>query len=181
MSLARPYYYWTEVREALTSNAQFQVVTPTLKSVQATRRDDDQYVRSVWHSRLSYVSDLSNPVVGWWGQAQVRLVITWDPQHLGSPSDIGANDPHTLGFIGLNPRYSVWPDASAYQVDWDSDGRQLELETARNGLGEGVRPAVIASMYYYDQNGFFSGAAEPSSIRRLQVTGRVLWASSQAP
>jgi hypothetical protein len=166
MTLARPHYYWNEVRRALTSNTQFQAVTPTFGRVPALRRDDDLYVRSVWHARLSYVSDLSNPVVGWWGQAQVRLVIGWDPANADSPSDIGDNDPLTLGFMGMNPRYSVWPDASAYQVDWDMEGI-------------GVLPGLIYSVYYYDQNGFFAGTAEASSIRRLQVTGRVLWASSQ--
>jgi hypothetical protein len=181
VTLARPYYYWNEVRRALTSNTQFQAVTPTFGRVPALRRDDDLYVRSIWHARLSYVSDLSNPVVGWWGQAQVRLVVSWDPENLNTPSDIGDDDPLTLGFMGLNPRYSVWPDASAYQVDFDMDGSQLILDTSRLGDGVGVLPGLLYSMYYYDQNGFFSGVAEPSSIRRLQVTGRVLWASSQAP
>ena len=182
MTLARPYYYWTEVREALTSNSQFQVVAPTQTETYATRRDDDLYVRSLWHARLSYSSPGTSPVLGWWGQAQVRLVVTWDPENLQAPSDIGDDDPNTLGFMGMNPRVTGWTSAfNPYQVDWDMDGSQLELETQRLGHGVGVLPGVIASLYYYDQNAFFTGVAESASLRRLQVTGRVLWASSQAP
>lgn len=180
MSLVRPYYYWTEVKLALTSNTQFPAAAPVKVNKQATRRDDDEYVRSIWHARLSYVSDLSDPVVGWWGQAQVRLVVCWDPQNLNTPTDIGTNDPHHLGFMGMNPRYVPWVDGTAYQVDWDMDGSQLVLDTSRLGTGLGIKPGVIAALYYADQNGFFAGV-EAASIRRAQITGRILWASSQAP
>jgi len=181
MSLARPYYYWTEDRTFTSSNSQFPAVAPYVVTHTALRRDDDQYVRSIWSARVSYLSPGTHTTYGWFGSASVRLVVSWDPNDLVSPSDVGDDDPLTLGFQELQPRR--WPLVTSpqYLIDWTSPVGDLTLETARNGLGVGVRPNVLGSIFYIDLDSMFSGAAESGSIRRLQMESRVLWASSQAP
>ena len=179
MSLARPHYYWVEVRTDTTANSQFPSVAPKVAEVQATRRDDDEYVRSVWSAQVSYSSDGSNTQYGWWAQAAVRLVVSWDPQHLLSPSDVGDNDPLTLGFTELFPERFALDTDPHYAVVWSPKPSNLYLQTARLGLGEGVKPSVLGSLWYYSQYGGW-GAFETTGIKRLRITGRVLWASSAA-
>jgi hypothetical protein len=178
VSLLRPHYYWTETRTDTTSNSQFPSVAPYTAELRALRNADDEYVRSVWSAQVTYTSDGTNTTYGWWAQAAVRLVISWDPEHLLTPSDVGDNDPLTLGFMTLYPQ-RVQLDASPhYTVVWAPYARNLILQTPRLGLGEAVRPSVLASLWYYSQYGAWSSSFESTSIRRLQITGRVLWASS---
>lgn len=175
-----PYKYWREYRLATTSNSQFPTVAPKILSKQATRTDTDVYLRSVFSAQLAITSDGSNAVWGWWGQAQVRLVVSWDPSNAGTPSDIGDNDPFTLGYRQMNPRRFQLSTGDGYEVVWTTGDTPLVLTTARDGLGGGIKPAVIASLWYYDQNGFFGRSAESSIIERCQITGRVLWGSTSA-
>jgi hypothetical protein len=178
VSLLRPHYYWNEIRTDTTSNSQIPAIAPYVSESRALRNADDEYVRSVWSAQMSMTSDGTNTTYGWWAQATVRLVISWDPQHLLDPSDVGDNDPLTLGFMELFPQ-RVQLDASPhYTVVWTPHARNLILQTPRVGLGEGVNPSVLASMWYYSQYAGFSSSFESSSIRRLRITGRVLWASS---
>jgi len=180
VSLARPYYYWAEVRTDTTSNSQFPSAAPKVSEVQALRRDDDEYVRSVWSAQVSYHSDGTATTYGAWAQAAVRLVVSWDPEHMLNPSDVGDNDPLTLGYTELFPERFTADGSAHYTVVWSPKPSNLYLQTARLGHGVGVLPSVLGSLWYYSQYGLW-GAYEAGGIKRLRITGRVLWASSQAP
>jgi hypothetical protein len=173
VSLVRPYYYWREVRTDTTSNSQFPSVAPKVAEVQAQRRDDDEYIRSVWSAQVSYSSDGTNTTYGWWAQAAVRLVVGW---HLLDPSDVGDDDPLTLGFTELFPERFALDADPHYAVVWSPKPSNLYLQTARLGLGESVLPSVLGSLWYYSQYGGW-GSFEATGIKRLRITGRVLWAS----
>lgn len=180
MTLFRPYYYWVEVRTDTTSNSQFPSAAPKVAECQAIRRDDDQYIRSEWSAQVSYHSDGTNTAYGWWAQAAVRLVVSWDPDHLLTPSDVGDQDPLTLGFYELFPERFTADGSDHYTVVWSPKPANLRLHTSRTGLGVGVKPSVLGSLWYYSQYGGW-GAFESGGIKRLRITGRVLWASSDAP
>ena len=178
MSLLRPHYYWTEGRFDTTSNSQFPSVAPLQTRTPATRRDDDEYVRSVWSAQVSYTSDGTNSTFGWWTQAAVRLVVSWDPFNAASPSDVGDDDPLTLGYAELFPQRFQLDVSPHYSVVWAPVENNLKLRTARLGAGLGTLPGLIGSLWYYSQYGAWSGTFEASQIKRARITSRVLWASS---
>ena len=180
MVSARPYYYWTGIRAQTTSNAQFTVPPPFRVSTQATRLDDDEYVRSVWCAHVSYAADGTGGVPSWYAQAVVRLVVQWDPATPVAVSDINVGAPHTLGFQDLILRSFADPLTGLPVHRWAIDPGPLVLETARVGAGVGVKPSVSAGLFYLDQNGYWSGAAEVANLRRLSVSARVLWRSKSA-
>jgi hypothetical protein len=173
----RPYYYWTENRTDTTSNSQMPAIAPYTAIVSATREDDDEYVRSIWTAQLSIVSDGTNTTYGWWAQAAVRLVISWDPEDQQTPSDVGDNDPLTLGFCDLFPARYALDTSPHYSVVWKPQENGIILETARAGDGVGVKPQLLGNLYYYSQYAGFSSSFESSQIRRIRMTGRVLWRS----
>lgn len=176
----RPYYYWRELRVQTTSNAQFTVPPPFKQGVQATRRVDDEYVRSLWCAHVSYEGDGTGGVPSWYGQAVVRLVIQWDPTNAGVAHDVGSNFANTLGYTDLLLTPFTTPESGFPVYRWHTGPEPLVLETARAGTSPTIKPAVLAQLYYLDQNGYFAGAAEVANIRRLSITGRVLWRSSSA-
>ena len=178
VSLLRPNYYWVETRLDTTSNSQFPSVAPIEHRVAATRNDDDEYVRSVWSAQVSYTSDGTNTTYGWWTQAAVRLVVSWDPDGFDTPSDVGDDDPLTLGYAELFPQRFVLDASPHYSVVWAPVENNLKLRTGRVGAGAGTLPGVIGSLWYYSQYGAWSSTFEASQIKRARITGRVLWASS---
>lgn len=173
-----PYKYWRELRVSTTSNSQISAAAPTFWRTAATHDSSDVYLRSVFQARMSYASDGTSTSYGWWDAAFVRLVISWDPDDFENPSDVGDDDSLTLGFVDLVPTYAKLVPTNAYMVSWAMPEGPLVLRTKRDGPNDGTLPGVIASLFYGDQNGFWSGAAEVSGIRRAQVTGRVLWGSA---
>lgn len=181
MSHAKPYYYWSEARFVTTSNSQWVLGGPTLVAVPALRENDDTYVRSVWSARLTYYSPGTGTTYGWWGAADVRLVISSDPQALETPSDIGDNDQLTLGYTPMYPTWTAgYQGTNTYMVDWTTSRKPLELSTRRDFVDAGHRPQVLASIFAFDQNGFFALLESGGKIVRAQIQGRVLWESSNS-
>jgi len=175
-----PYKYWNELRTYTTSNSQFPSAAPLTKVVPALRTDSDVYLRSIWSATVRYFSPGTATTYPWWATAYVRLVISWDPENQQDPSDVGVDDPLTLGFVDLQPRYTKLLPTDEYLIQWDLPENNIVLTTSRDGDGVGVKPQLLANLYYGDQNGFLSGTAESASLRRAQITGRVLWGSTAA-
>ncbi len=175
-----PFKYFTGVRTFTTVNSTVPSVAPFTTSSQAERTDTDVYLRSIWMATFRYSSTGSATPLDWWATSYVRLVITWDPQNLGDAFDVSDENPLTLGFVDLIPRYYAIPGGTGYVLVWSMPDGPLILQTQRDGLGESVKPAVLASLFYGDQNGFLSGGAESSRKERLQITGRVLWGSTSS-
>jgi hypothetical protein len=179
VSHLRPYYYWSEVRVATSSNSQWPYPDPLTGVSRALRENDDTYVRSKWAARLSYISPGTASVPGWWGFAQVRLVISEDPQAVDTPSDVGDNDPLTLAFTDLQPRW--WPirgSSTSYLLDWVTEPTGVIHQTRRDFVDAGHKPQILASIFAYDQNGMFGLSGETAPLLRAQITGRVLWEST---
>lgn len=182
MTLSKPYYYWTEVRDATTSNSQWPVGDPFVSVAPARRANDDTYIRSVWSAQLMYSSPGTLTTYYWWGGAQVRLVVAEDPQALATPSDIGDEDPFTLGFRSMHPRWYPSPAGGTnYMVVWDTGPAELVLRTNRDFIDAGHFPQIVSGLFASDQAGFFSLTESGGKIIRVQVTARVLWASDVPP
>jgi hypothetical protein len=182
VSLARPYYYWSEWREATSSNSQWPIGDPYVGIAPALRANDDTYVRSVVSAQLMYSSPGTMTVYSWWATAQMRLVVSEDPQALATPSDIGDNDPLTLGYRQMNPRwYPSVAGGTNYIVVWDTGPEPLTLRTRRDFVDAGHRPQILASIFAYDFNGMFALTESGGKLIRLQITGRSLWESSVPP
>jgi hypothetical protein len=179
VSHLKPYYYWSELRTQTSSNSQWPYPDPLVEHVQALRENDDTYVRSKWAARLSYVSPGTASVPGWWGFASVRLVISSDPQALDTPDDVSANNPLTLAFTDMQPRW--WPirgSATSYMIDWVTEPGGVVHQTRRDFVDAGHKPQILASIFAYDQNGIFGLSTESAALLRVQITGRVLWEST---
>lgn len=174
----KPYRYWTSMRIFTTSNAQMPPAeVPTYQSL-AVRSDTDTAMRSIWWAEVSYrCSNPDGALEGWWSAAWARLVINFDPLGSVEPSDISEDNPATMGFADLQPRYVATPTAGHYVVQWESPPQGLDLHGARAGYGDGTKPGVLASMFLFDQNGVWGGSADPTAQRRLRIAGRVLWAT----
>lgn len=182
MSLAQPYSYWQGNFNVMTSNSQWPAPDPYQLVIPAARRFDDSYVRSLWSAQLSYQSPGTNTAYGWWGQAQVRLVVAEDPQALATVSDISDDDPLTLGWKPLTPRWQpMVTGGNNYQVVWTTGHEPLILRTRRDFVDAGHFPQICAGLFAFDQNGLFALTETGGKILRAQITGRVLWQSSQAP
>jgi hypothetical protein len=181
VSHLRPYNYWSEARTLTTSNTQWTVPAPFVTAVPALRRNDDTYVRSKWAARVSYRSDGTGTNFGWWGAVAMRLVISSDPQALAAPFDVGDNDPLTLAFTDMQPRFWRIPGPTdGYLVDWVTEPTGVIHQTRRDYVDAGHPPQVTAALYWFDPANFLSKLAETAPIIRTQITGRVLWESSQA-
>lgn len=179
MSLAQPYYYWSEARLWTTNNSQFDPADGTTVAVPALRENDDSYVRSEWTAQFSYYSPGTSTTYGWWLGARVLLVVNNDPQALVTPSDIGDNDRLTMGYTRLIPRYApVQGTANSYGVVWDTGPYPFRLKTGRKYVDAGHRPQVLATLMTADQYGFFALLESGAASVRCQIDGRVLWASS---
>jgi len=182
MTLAQPYYYWSEVRLATSSNSQWPIGDPLSTPATALRANDDSYVRSHWTAQLMYSSPGTATVYSWWATAQVRLVIANDPQAFNTPSDVGVNDPFTLGYAQMNPRWYPSPAGGTnYVVVWDTGPTPFKLLTGRSYVDAGHRPQIVAAIFAYDFNGMFALTESGGKLIRAQITGRSLWASSQPP
>lgn len=175
--MAIPFYYWTERRLQTTLNSQWPSTPPLVSEHRAVRDASDIYIRSRWFPHVSYYSDGTGSAPGWWGQAALRLVVSWDPEHLLDPSDINSSDPLTLGWMELHP--TRWPlqDTPQHIIDWKPEQGSLSLVTARDGNGV-VKPSVLGSLWYYDQYSYWGKSAETAPIIRAQMTSRVLWGSN---
>lgn len=179
MTLAQPYYYWSEARLWTTNNSQFHPADGTTVAVPALRENDDTYIRSLWTAQFSYYSPGTGTTYGWWQGARVLLVVSSDPQALVTPSDIGGNDPLTLGWGRLRPRYDkLQGTATTYGVTWSLEESPLRLNTARSFVDAGHRPQILATLFTEDQYAFFATLEASAAAVRCQIDGRVLWASS---
>lgn len=179
MSHLKPYYYWSELRTQTSSNSQWPYPDPLVGVVKALRENDDTYVRSKWAARLSYASPGTGSVPSWWGFASVRLVVSEDPQALATPSDVSDNDPFTLAFTDLQPRW--WPirgSATTYLLDYVTEPTGVIHQTRRDFVDAGHKPQILASLFAYDQNGVWGLGMESAALIRAQITGRVLWEST---
>lgn len=182
MSLARPYLYWSEARFISTSNGQWPSPGPLVVPVPALRANDDQYIRSRFEARVAYFSPNTSSLKSWWRSADMRLVISQDPQALATPSDVGDNDPFTLAFGQMWPE--VWDTAamgSSYMVEWRTQAQDVVHQTERSFVDAGHLPQILASVFWFDESGFLGLIAEPTASIRAQVIGRSLWASSVHP
>lgn len=174
--------YWTGHRLFTTSNGQITAGVVS-SAVAATRAKTDTYVRSFWWAQVSYASDGSQPVPGWWGAARVTFAAQVDiPGTLASCPDITSGEPDDrICAVGMFPtRYSEPEFAPSYDVVWTSPPNGVESTGQRKGNGVNF-PRVVATLRCADQNGFFAGAAEPAYILRASIWGRVLWLSDVGP
>lgn len=179
MSIRQPYYYWAEAFLWTTSNVQFDPVDGTTIGVAAERENDDSYVRSEWSAQFSYYSPGTSTAYGWWMGARVLLVISNDPQALVAPVDIGGESPLTLGYVRLVPHwYPIKGTANSYGVVWSTGAEPFRLKTGRSYVDAGHRPQVNATIFASDQYGIFSGLESSAGAARVQIDGRVLWAST---
>jgi len=179
VSLAQPFSYWSEARLWTTNNSQFHPADGTTVVVPALRNNDDSYVRSLWTAQFSYYSPGTATTYGWWGGAGVRLVINSDPQALVTPSDVGDNDPLTLGYAMMTPRwYPVKGTANSYMVVWTTGDTPFMLRTRRDFVDAGHRPQILATLFTADQYGMFALLESGAAAVRCQISGRALWNSS---
>lgn len=182
MSLAKPYMYWSEARFISTGNGQWTIPGPLVVPVPALRANDDTYVRSKFEARVAYFSPNTSSLKSWWRSADVRLVVSEDPQALATPSDVGDDDPLTLAFEQMWPE--VWDTTamgSSYMVEWRTPPGGVVHRTRRDFVDAGHLPQILASMFWFDQSGFLGLIAEPTATIRAQVIGRSLWESSVHP
>lgn len=181
MSLTRPYNYWSEISVFSTSNTEWAPDIPTNYAVPALRANDDTYVRSRWEARVAYYSPATNPTYSWWASSTVRLVICLDPQAIQEPADVGDNNVFTLAWCDMQPRR--WPlpsPANAYMIDWVTEPGGVIHQTRRDFIDAGHKPQVLAALFASDANGFLEKVTEPTAQIRYQISGRVLWESTQS-
>ena len=178
MSLARPYYYWNELLTHTSSNGQWTFPPPLVETVPALRENDDTYVRSIWEARVTYFSPATSTLYSWFRDADVRLVISEDPQAVATPSDVGDNDPFTLAFKQMEAtRWPLQSGSNTYMIDWTTRGQVIH-KTRRDFIDAGHKPQILASIFSIDQNSFLNLLAEPTATVRVQIQGRVLWEST---
>jgi hypothetical protein len=176
------FHYWTGGAVFTTTNSQMPIGSQVTLQLLANRSSSDTLMRVVCWAEASLRSTGSNTgIEGWWSAASVRLVLTFDGAGTQDPLDIDADDPRILGFADLQPRYAATQTAGHSVTQFESPPQGLDVRGRRKGAGGEIVPGLLATLFYYDQNGVWAGSGESAAERRARISCRVLWDSDEPP
>lgn len=176
------YRYWTGGVLWTTANDQMPIGSTVTIPVSASRGTDDTVLRAIAFAQVTYRSKGTNALIeGWWSAADVRLVLTHDKAGTRDPLDIDGEDPRILGWANLDPSYYATQTANHYVTTFKGPPAGLDVHGERKGGEAEILPAVLGTLFYYDQNGVFAGVTEPTGERRARLGLRVLWGTDVPP